>query len=291
MVAKLEASRSELVDLAHRAGRAEVARTVLHDIGNVLNSIGVGAGTLRELAARSEVPSLRRVVDLLRKHEVALPEFLASDARGRQVLPFLDELALALEGEQKRALAELETLGGAVEHVSALLRSQNGAAQAAAELELLDPVAVVEQAAALVGESLARHAIEFTRRFEPVARTRLDRHRILQVLANLLTNAKHAVCDPPREGARIEIGLRQRADAQGEWIEFRVSDNGAGIESASIEKIFALGYSTRAGGQGIGLHSAVNLAREMGGDLRAESEGPGRGALFTLRIPLARSDA
>lgn len=285
MVARLEASRVELVDLAHRAGRAQVARMVLHDIGNVLNGMRVGSSVLTETLSRSELENLRRLVELLRENAARLPEFFASDAKGRAVLPFLEELTSALEQERSRALSEVKSLGSAIEHVGALVRSQHGHSEAKPVLELVDPTALVDQAAALTTDSFARHGIDFARRGALSKRCWLDRHRCLQILANLLTNAKQAVLEAGRARGRVAITVAAVDDETGPWLEFAVEDDGVGIAPERLDAIFAFGHTTRPGGQGIGLHSAANLAREMGGSLRVESEGPGRGARFTLRIP------
>lgn len=285
MVARLETSRAELLDLAHRAGRAQVARTVLHDIGNVLNSIRVGSTVLTEALSRSELENLRRLVELLRENAQRLPEFLANDARGRAVLPFLEELTSALEQERERAQAELKSLSSAIEHVSVLVRSQHGETAAKPVLELVDPVAVADQAAALTTDSFARHGIRLERRGGAPERCWVDRHRCLQILANLLTNAKQAILDTRRGQGRIAIEIEAVDDESGAWLEFRIEDDGVGIAPERREAIFAFGHSTHPGGQGIGLHSAANLAREMGGSVRVESAGAGQGARFTLRLP------
>lgn len=291
MVEQLERSRAQLVDVAHQAGRAEIAAAVLHDIGNVLNSATVSASVVADALTRSELHSLRRVTDLLRENAQQLPAFLTSDPRGQHVLPFLEELAGELETEQQRALGEMKTLGSVLEHVATLVRAQNRNTHAKPFLELLDPGELAKQAAAITGESFARHHIALALHAEPGERALIDRHRCLQVLTNLLANAKNAIRAANRGAGTVSQCVSRVSDASGEWIEFAVRDDGSGIAAQDLERIFALGFSTREDGQGIGLHSAANLAREMGGSLRAESDGPGRGAAFVLRIPARREAA
>jgi sensor domain CHASE-containing protein len=290
MVERLEASRAQLLGVAHNAGRAEVARGVLHDIGNVMNSISVSASVVSETVARSELASLRQALALLQSNANQLPDFFSSDPRAPHLLPFLDELAGALEAEQSRALAELKTLGAAALHAATLVRRQNQTAEEkAAVIEWLDPAAVAEQAAALAHESFARHKVALERRFQRMERAPLDRQRCLQVLTNLLANAKNAVRDAKRGGGTVLFAVSCIRDADGDWIEFVVGDNGVGIAPEYISAIFSMGFTTRSDGHGIGLHSAANVARELGGSLRAESAGPGLGATFFFRVP-ARED-
>lgn len=289
MVARLEASRAQLLDVARDAGRAEVARSVLHDLGNVLTSVGVSSSVAADCVARFDVASLRRVADLLRGNEHRMPEFFTSDPRAPHLLPFLDALASTLEKEREHALGELRTLDDAIDHMMALVSTQNLTAQnSAAVTELLDPAMIAAKAAAFATDSSAGSGITLVRDFAAGERVPLDRHRCLQVLANLLENAKHAVNDGRSRAGSIRLSVSRSSDAEGDWVCFAVSDDGVGIAPDQLVRIFALGYSTRPGGQGIGLHSAANLAREMGGSLQAESAGQGLGATFTLRVPAAR---
>jgi signal transduction histidine kinase len=139
----------------------------------------------------------------------------------------------------------------------------------------------------LTSDSFVRHRIHVERKVEDVGIVPLDRHRVLQILTNLLANAKHAVKQGGCQKPRITIGMARVATPAGERLRLRVEDNGVGIPPENLQQIFAFGFSTRPDGQGVGLHGAVNQAREMGGDLTAESAGPGLGAAFTLTLPIA----
>ncbi len=291
MVERLERSRAQLVEVARKAGRAEVASAVLHDVGNVLNSVTVAANLATETIARSELPSLRQLTDLLRRNEQQLAAFLVSDPRGQELLPFLSELTSQLEGEQRQVESELKTLGVSVDHVRALVRAQNRHSHAPPLLERVDPALVLEQALTLCADSLQRQDVRLARRITSGEPVLLDRHRCLQVLTNLLSNARNALDASGRRNGAIRVAVDRARDEAGEWVAFVVSDDGVGIDPENLERIFALGYSTHAEGHGIGLHNAANLAREMGGTLRAASDGLGRGASFTLRVPVARGDA
>jgi signal transduction histidine kinase len=149
----------------------------------------------------------------------------------------------------------------------------------------------VDQALAMTAGAHEGRAIRIERRTGSAGPAPLEKHRVLQILTNLLANARHAVdaseCDDPR----ISIELDRVREGESEELRIAVGDNGVGIARESLERIFALGYSTRPDGWGVGLHSAANLAREMSGSLTAESDGPGRGAVFTLRLPLRATQA
>ena len=285
MVGRLEESQRKLVDVAHDAGRSEIAQDVLHNVGNVLNSANVSAGMVSQTLARSEVQSMGLAVRLMEEHRENLGQFLTQDERGRHLPAFLNELASQLAIENETLRKEMATVSASLDHISEIVRAQNEHAGAKPLLELTEPARVVDQALALTAESFQRDRIRVERRGEAPGPVLLDRHRILQVLANLLANAKHAVSATGRENPCVTITLDRIAGEQGDRLYFRVSDNGVGIPHENLDRIFASGFSTRPGGRGRGLHSAANQAREMGGDLGVASEGSGHGATFTLAVP------
>ena len=109
-----------------------------------------------------------------------------------------------------------------------------------------------------------------------------DKHKVLQILVNLLRNAKHAL----EEGGGGDKRLKLRVGINGERrVKISVSDNGVGIAPEHLSRIFEHGFTTRKEGHGFGLHSGALAAREMGGSLGAHSAGPGQGATFTLEFP------
>jgi signal transduction histidine kinase len=105
---------------------------------------------------------------------------------------------------------------------------------------------------------------------------------VLQILVNLISNATRAmeaVTDRPRR-------LTLRLQASGASLRVCVRDDGEGISPENLTRIFAHGFTTRKTGHGFGLHSCALAARQMGGILTAQSEGPGKGATFTLEFPV-----
>jgi two-component system, LuxR family, sensor kinase FixL len=72
----------------------------------------------------------------------------------------------------------------------------------------------------------------------------------------------------------------------GARLRITVADNGVGVAPESFSRLFTQGFTTKKEGHGFGLHSSALAAEEMGGTLTCVSEGPGRGAAFTLELPL-----
>jgi signal transduction histidine kinase len=145
---------------------------------------------------------------------------------------------------------------------------------------------LVEDSIAMNIGAFERHGVVLERRFSPAPRVKVDRHRVLQILINLLRNAKYALDEVQRIDKRITISI---APANDKMVRIAVADNGIGILQDDLARIFGHGFTTRKDGHGFGLHSGALAAEEMGGSLSVHSLGPRRGATFTLELPIASS--
>lgn len=270
-----------LVDSSRVAGMAEVATGVLHNVGNVLNSINVSAQLLRERVETSQLQGLHEVAEIVRPHLADPKDFFSSDARAPLLLQFVHELSDQLKVEQKLELQELQLLARNVEHVKEVVAAQQSFARTSGVLEPVDLAGLMEDALRINGSSLANHRIIVRRNFAPDATVETDRHRTLQILVNLVSNAIHAVKHNPFEDRRVDLEIR--ADEAG--FKLVVQDSGVGIAPEHLTRIFQHGFTTRKEGHGFGLHSGAIAARTLGGSLSAESEGLKCGARFTLFIP------
>jgi signal transduction histidine kinase len=271
----------ELVAQSRLAGMTEVATGVLHNVGNVLNSVNVSANLALDRARNSKVASLGRAAALLPAQPDAAAAFIASDPKGRQLPGFFAALAGQLAAEREQLVAELRGLQANVEHIKQIVAMQQSYATVSGVLERLPLADLVEDALQLCDASLHRHGIEVVREFSPVAPALVDRHKVLQILINLIGNAKHAL-ESRAEGRRLTLRL---APAGGQ-VRLDVEDNGIGIPAENLGRIFSHGFTTKKTGHGFGLHSCALAAKELGGSLAARSEGPGRGATFTLELPV-----
>ncbi|MEK6799594.1 MAG: CHASE4 domain-containing protein [Planctomycetota bacterium] len=291
MVDRLAQSQRQLLDVAHHAGRAEVATNVLHNVGNVLNGVNVSAQIVSDKVRNSEANTLTQAARVLNEHQNDLGEFLTKNDQGRQFPGFLTELAAQVTREQETVLREMHSLTAAIEHIRNVIDSQQQHSQYGALLEPVEPAELVRQTVELSAESLKRHGIDVQQELEPMEAIPLDRHRILQVLVNLFTNAVNSVKQGSRDGRRITLKVSRLRETDRGGVCFRIEDNGVGIAPENLDRIFALGFTTRNDGHGIGLHGAANMAREMGGSLTARSGGLGCGAVFTLTIPVTGAES
>jgi PAS domain S-box-containing protein len=275
-----------LLEASRIAGMAEVATGVLHNVGNVLNSINVSVNVVSESLRLSRVGSVGKLSALLHEHAADLGAFLTTDSRGQRILPYLVTLADHLDGEQKQLLSELESLRRNVDHVKDIVSMQQSYAKVSGVVELLQPSDLFEDALRMNSAALSRHEIEVVREFAPTTLARVERHKVLQILINIIRNAKYALDDAGQPSRRIVL----RTEQAGDRVRLVVSDNGVGIPPENLTRIFSHGFTTRKDGHGFGLHSAALAAREMGGTLTAHSDGAGQGATFILEVPSSSID-
>jgi len=277
-----------LVDASRRAGMAEIATGVLHNVGNVLNSLNVSAGVIAAGLRQSKGDSLVRLDALLREHADDLAGFLTRDPKGRRVPEFIASIARHSVEERDRLLAETTALQQNVDHIKEIVAMQQAYATMVPVVEPLDPAALMEDALRMNAGAFERHAVAVERDFRVGERVLGEKAKVLQILLNLIRNAKYA-CDE-RGHADKTITLRIAAGATGR-VRLVVADNGVGIPAENLTRIFRHGFTTRPDGHGFGLHSSANAAREMKGSLGVHSDGPNRGAVFTLELPAAASTA
>lgn len=280
----LERTRKELVDASRLAGMAEVATGVLHNVGNVLNSLNVSSTILAAGLRQSKAESLGRLSALLQEHSADLGTFLTQDPKGRRIPEFIASLAAHALDERSRLLAEVESLQKNVDHIREIVVMQQAYATMVGVVEPLDATALVEDALRMNAGALVRHDVRVERDFHPVPLLLAERGKVLQILVNLIRNAKYAADDGGSPDKVITLRLAPGAPGR---VLLSVQDNGIGIPSENLTRIFAHGFTTRKTGHGFGLHSSANAAKEMKGTLSVHSDGPGLGATFTLDLPAA----
>jgi signal transduction histidine kinase len=141
----------------------------------------------------------------------------------------------------------------------------------------------LEDALTMVAPSLGRHHVDLIRDVEDVPEISAPKHQIIEILVNLIRNAKQAVMEHNGTVRQIRICIRRHAQNR---VRLEVHDTGVGISPENLTRIFAHGFTTKSNGHGFGLHAGALAARQMHGALWAESEGLGCGARFILELPV-----
>lgn len=275
----------QLIGTARQAGMAEIATGVLHNVGNVLNSVNVTTTLLRDEAQRSRVSRVRDLANLLREQS-DLGNFFAADPRGIKLPEYLSKLADQLIEENTNSKAELDALTNHVSHIKSIIATQQSIASTSGLIQPCHFAEIVDEAIKFQGASIERHGIRVARDYAELPELMLDRQKIMQIVVNLIKNAKEAIRDSGHQDGCIAVTLRQ---SSAETVAIAVRDTGVGIAPEVIERIFAHGFTTKKDGHGFGLHSCANFATEMGGNLRLASDGVGHGATFTLELPFRQA--
>jgi ligand-binding sensor domain-containing protein/signal transduction histidine kinase len=282
MQLEVERIHRQLMDASRQAGQAEVASSVLHNVGNVLNSVNTSANIIADQVRDSKVADVSRVAELLIEHRNDLAEFLVRQGRGEPMTNYLKALGQRLVSEQATMLNELQELVRNIDHIKEIVAMQQSYAQVSGIVDKQSIPTLVEDALRMHAAALARHQVHVIRQFDPVPDAVVDKHKILQILVNLISNAKYALSESAATERRLTLGVKRDGD---NLVRVSVADNGVGIPEENLDRIFSLGFTTRQKGHGLGLHSAFFAAREMGGTLLVHSDGPGKGATFTLVFP------
>jgi signal transduction histidine kinase len=283
---ELTATHKELVEASRQAGMAEMATGVLHNVGNVLNSINVASALVADSLKRSKATSLTKAVALLREHKSDLATFLTQDTKGKQLPTYLDKLADHLATEQAAALEELGQMQKHIEHIRDIITMQQSCAKKSGTAETLKVSELVDDALRMNSSGLTRNEIHVSTDCDKDLAVTAEKHKVLQILVNLVRNAKQACEASNRSQKKLTI----RASNGDDRVRIAVIDNGVGIAPENLERLFVHGFTTKKDGHGFGLHNGAQVAKELGGTLRAQSAGPGQGATFTLELPRKPSE-
>lgn len=282
-----EKTHKEMLEVSRQAGMSEVATAVLHNVGNVLNSVNVSAAVVSDHVAEFKIQNIAQVARLLRENNADIGNYLTNDPKGKQLPDYLAKLATHLGNEQTMILKEIGFVRTKIEHIKQIVATQQSYGKVMGLTESIRVEDLVEDVLRIQAVELTEQQVNVKRVYEPkLPEIVVDKHKVLQILLNLLSNAKHACVESAQAPKEVNIRV---ANGSGR-IQVTVGDNGIGIAPANLKKIFNHGFTTRKnGGHGFGLHGSALAAKELGGTLVADSEGPGKGATFTLEIPVERS--
>jgi signal transduction histidine kinase len=291
---KLAATRAdvlqnELAAVSRVAGMAEIATGVLHNVGNVLNSLNVSVSMISDQVKASRIAGLTRSIELVETYPGGLPAFLATE-KGKVLPSYLSSVSRRLSEENAKVLEELGSVNRHVDHIKTIVAMQQSYARPSGVLESIMLSELVDDALHMGESSFVRHGIEIVKDYAADVALVTDRHRLLQIMINLISNARHALKDHRADHAGAPPRPQQlivRIRCEGDTTTIAVIDNGVGIPADNLAKIFRHGFTTKQGGHGFGLHASANTARELGGSIAAASDGPGQGATFTLTLPAA----
>jgi signal transduction histidine kinase len=288
--AEKEKLYQQLMHASRQAGMADVASSVLHNVGNVLNSINVSTDTLLKTLKKPMVGDVCRIASMFHDHQDNLQTFLTEDPKGKQIPSYLGLVAESLSGSHQTIQSELDSLVKKVDHIKQVIMAQQDIAHAGNVREASSVEDLMEQALSMAMPEPEKYRIQVVREYGAVPTIMTDRHQVLQILVNLITNAKNAMVEYPGHSHQLTVRLGMSDDGNNS-VRLEVTDTGRGIAAENLPRLFAQGFTTRKTGHGLGLHSAAISAKSLGGSIQAHSAGEGCGATFILDLPLIVAEA
>jgi signal transduction histidine kinase len=285
---EIEKIHRQLLKTSRLAGMADLATNVLHNVGNVLNGVNVLATSIASFVQKSKAPGVSRLATLLAQHQADLGTFITNDENGKHIPQHLKRLGAHLTDEHYKLVEKTKLLAESVQHIKEIVAMQQNYAKVSGVWETVLISEIVEDALKMCSEAFERHGINIVREYQETPYVILDRHKVLQILFNLIDNAKHAceAIEKVEKQVRIKIHASRK-----ESVQVEIVDSGVGISKENLSRVFTQGFSTRKDGHGFGLHSSILAAQDMGGSLTVQSQGLGTGAVFILELPLMLNKA
>lgn len=283
MLEKIQINNKALIKTSRLAGMAEVSASIMHNVGNVLNSVNITSNILHSKIEKLKIAELALLANLLTENKSQLGPFFTKDEKGKRFIGYLTKLADLLIKEQQSILAEIVALNKNIGHIKRVFASQQfmikvkGVIGQVLLSDLVKDVVSIHQNALLTNNILLE--IDDTIK-TPVS---IDRTNVEQILINFIHNAIDALI--PCTQKVKKISLKTWIDEREDMINIQVSDNGVGIPPENLNSIFEFGFTTKTEGHGFGLHVSALAAKELGGEIEVTSAGVNKGASFTLKLP------
>lgn len=276
--------QKQLKVAARQAGMMQAATSVLHNVGNTLNSVKTSVAIIRESFRDSEFNNLPKVAQLIKEHKDDLDSFIIHDQKGKCLPEYLIGLAEWWRSEFEKNKIELELLTKNIEHIKTTIKTQQSLSREnETNKETFSINTLLDDLIVMNAKQIERTGITIRNKYEKLPQITLDRNKLLQILENLIQNAIDSLKIKKDHQKILHL---QTSIKDNKAIQIDIIDNGIGIEVNKLTKLFSFGFTTKHEGHGFGLHSCSILTKEIGGILKADSEGLNKGAKFTLILPL-----
>lgn len=276
--AQLMAQKQKILQ---EAGKAEIANSVLHNIGNVLNSVTVSCELMDSHLERLSLPKLQQTVNVINEHLDNLGAFFDQHPKGKMVPPYLDRLSNTLRAEQKTLLSEVRKISGKMHLMREIIETQQTIARMGPS-EAQDLIQMVEEGISVSEPFLERQQTELVRDFKTDKPIRGQKSKIVHILINLLKNGAEAMRHLPVERRILRVETVEHKDGH---VSIHIADCGVGIPPDVRDRLFGHGFTTKEDGHGFGLNFCAKAMEEMNGTIEVESLGKDKGATFVLTFP------
>ncbi len=295
VIERLEETREQLSLSAHRAGMAEIAVSVLHNIGNAMTSVNVRIYQLEERLQKSDIASLEKIYVLLQSEDAAFQKSGGAEtgpdtARREKLLQYFNAVIASLRENGDLMLADCAFIKKGLDHIMEIISLQQKYAGIRGFETREDVNELLKDSMEMMKDSLQKRNIHLEFDLIPSAPVFVNRNKLIQVFINIIKNAYEAIdAAPPENTKKISIATLLEKKEETAYIQIIISDTGIGVPPDAADKVFRFNYSTKERGTGFGLHDAANYITAQDGMIRLHSEGIGKGASIIIWLPLYKS--
>ncbi len=286
---KLDTLNNQLLSSAKLAGMAEVATSILHNVGNVLNSVNISIELLKENLQKNKLEKLIAAIDMIDKNKENLFEYLNYDEKGKLVIQYLKAASNHLVKNKSMMTDEIINLHKSIDHIKDVIAMQQGFAGSSNLFQDVSLSGIIQEALRISTDLHAKYKIDVISNIEDFFEIKTDKIKLIQILINIIKNAKDSfVMAKNIENKKITIAINKIRTNN--LVEIIISDNGIGISADNLKRIFTFGFTTKSDGHGFGLHSSAIAAKELGGSIRVHSDGVNTGSSFILTLPCRQNE-
>lgn len=283
---KLEQQNNELneqlIMAARRAGMAEIATSVLHNVGNVLNSANTAVSMIGKKINSTKISHISEISTLLESNQNNIYAFFEQDPRGQRIPGYLIKLSQAWTSDKTYLLGEVKILEHSIHHIKEIIAKQNCYSRVLGLDEEIIIRDLIQDSMILNRSMIEKEGVDISCECDEGLKIFTDRVKLLQVMVNLIKNSIESVAENNTTLKKIIIRAALEADG---FFDIRVQDNGIGIAPENLSKMFSYGFTTKKNGHGFGLHTCALAIKEIEGDLSVSSPGVGQGATFKIILP------
>lgn len=281
----IESLNLQQYERARELGMAEISSSVLHNVGNVLNSVNVSVDRITETLTRAQMSGIENIAQLLNEHKDDLGDFISKDAKGIYVLDYITQLAETHHKEKNELSTELKGLKKNIILIRDIISTQQDFSRTIELRKMVSIHELIDEALLISGITLIKE-IKVIKNYEKIAPYLFDKVKLLQVIVNLTQNAKHALLEAESKDKIMTVSTSLLTP---KTLLIEISDTGIGIRSENISRIFNFGFTTKENGHGFGLHTSALAVNHLGGKISVESNGLNQGAKFIIELPLYSS--
>jgi len=282
---QLKEVQQQMLETAHQAGMAEIAIGVMHNIGNLLNSINISAEQISNTIKNTKIDGLLKANELLIAHQNNLAEYFTSDKSATHLPKYYNSIGQSLKSDQSKITSEILELKDRINLIDEIIQNLQDHARNNFDtvLELKsDLTDLVETALKIETSRIIKYNIQVIKNYASLDPYLVQRTKLIHILVNIIKNAIEAMENTPSDERVLTLDLLLD---QEERPVIKIKDTGHGISPETVTKLFTYRFTTKKNGHGFGLHTCANYLTEIGGSISVDSEGVGKGATFTIVLP------